>query len=122
MEQPRRVSLTVSSGRGPTGRSTFSSVRKTQSYSPRLLRDSFRLNCPSILRQYFSTTCCGVRRRCSASRTISSLLIQTNPGPPVQQLPHCEQVNFNPSAYHGPWPLFFPPEDWTTSNFIAPIV
>src|SRR5215212_3526018 len=118
MEQPRRVRVTVWSGRVPVGRSTFSSVRKTQSYSPRLLRDSFRLNCPSILRQYFSTTCCGVRRRNSARRPISCLLIQTNPGPPVQQLPHCEQVNFNPASYQGSEP-FFPPAGWTTSNFIA---
>jgi NAD(P)-dependent dehydrogenase (short-subunit alcohol dehydrogenase family) len=36
-----------------------------------------------------------------ASRSTSSSLIQTKPGPPVQQFPHCVQVNDNPSAYHG---------------------
>src|SRR2546421_9392034 len=96
MLQPRLVCAT----RSPLPVSTFCSVRKTQSYSdPR--RNSLRLNRPLILRQYFSTTCCGESLRYSARRSISSCEIQTYPGPPVQQLPHCWQVNFSPSAYQG---------------------
>src|SRR2546428_3826679 len=116
MEQPRRVSPARSSAASPPQPwPPFSSVRKTQSYSPRLLRYSFRLNLPSTLRQYFSTASCGERPRNSASRTISSRLIQTNPGAPVQQLPHWEQVNFNPPAYQGSQPL----SASTTSSFMA---
>src|SRR5438045_5414430 len=96
MLQPRLVCTT----RSPLLLSTFSSVRKTQSYSaPR--RTSLRLNLPLILRQYFSMVSVCESLRYSARRSISSSEIQTYHGPPVQQLPHCCQVNFKPSAYQG---------------------
>src|SRR3954466_13961463 len=39
--------------------------------------------------------------RCAARRVISSSLIHTYPGPPVQQLPQHVHVNERPSAYQG---------------------
>src|ERR1700728_4326151 len=39
--------------------------------------------------------------RCRASLMISAGLIQTKPGPPVQQLPHWLQVKRRPSANQG---------------------
>jgi hypothetical protein len=51
------------------------------------------------VRQYFSTTSSGETFKCVASRTTSSTLIHTNPGPPVQQLPHCVHVKRRPSEY-----------------------
>src|SRR3954454_16506480 len=86
--------------RSPVPGATFCSVRKTQSYNaPR--RTSLRLSLPLIRRQYFSIVSCCESLRYSARRWISSSEIQTYPGPPVQQLPHCWQVNFKPSAYQG---------------------
>ena len=54
-----------------------------------------------IRRQYFSITFARDIFKYFASRLISSFEIQTYPGAPVQQFPHCEQVNVSPSAYHG---------------------
>src|SRR5882762_3913069 len=53
------------------------------------------------LRQYFSMTWSAVTFKYSARRSISTLLIHTYPGPPVQQLPHCVQLKLRPSRYHG---------------------
>jgi len=50
----------------PPLRGTSISLRKMQSYSPAGLRRSFRLNFPSILRQYRSTVSSGVSFKCSA--------------------------------------------------------
>jgi hypothetical protein len=52
-------------------------------------------------------------RRCAASRSISTSLIHTYPGAPVQQLPHWLHVKFSPSAYQG-WSV----ELLMTSSFI----
>src|SRR6185437_13798773 len=64
-------------------------------------------------RQYFSITAAREIFKCFASRPISSSEIHTYPGPPVQQFPHCEQVNVSPSAYQGFSSV------WTTFSFIA---
>src|SRR5205814_9534141 len=53
-----------------------------------------------IFRQYFSTTSSRVIFKCSASRPISTSLIHTYPGAPVQQLPHWVQLKLSPSRYH----------------------
>src|SRR5688500_7077551 len=84
-----------------------------QSYAPPGARFSFRLNCPSILRQYRSTVSSAVSVKSAASFTISSFVIQTNPGPPVQQFPHCWHVKRRPSAYQGSVVV----EDGRTSSF-----
>src|SRR5450432_3032199 len=75
------------------------SFKNAQSYPPLCERPSFRLNLPLILRQCCSTVSSTVNFRCTANRRISSSLIQTYPGPPVQQLPQQVQVNFKPWLY-----------------------
>src|SRR5688572_18716251 len=78
---------------------TFLSCRKTQSYNPCGERRSFKLVRLPTLRQYSPTTASADIFKCLARRSISSSLIQTYPGAPVQQFPHCVQVNSSPSAY-----------------------
>ena len=98
--QIRRVCLTVVPAVAAAAL-TGTSLRKTQSYCPRELRDSLRLTRSPILRQNRSIVSSMESFSDLASRAISISLIQTYPGPPVQQLPHCVQVNRRPSAYHG---------------------
>jgi hypothetical protein len=93
----------------------LTSVRKMQSYNPSAERRSFRLYRWPIRRQYFSSTSARDMRRWAASRSISTSLIHTYPGAPVQQLPHWLHVKLRPSAYQGA-------VDFSTSNFIAPAI
>src|SRR5262249_40962792 len=72
-----------------------------QSYNPAGERFSLSDILFPIRRQYRSITALRDSFKCSASRPISTSLIHTYPGPPVQQLPHCVQVNVSPSAYQG---------------------
>src|SRR5258706_16357017 len=58
--------------------------------------------------------CAGVMRKWSATRAISTRLIHTNPGPPVQQLPHWVHVKRRPWAYQGSFS-----EVGSTSSFIS---
>jgi hypothetical protein len=52
-------------------------------------------------RQYRSRTSWREVWRNAASQPTSSSLIQTYPGAPVQQFPHCWQVKASPSANQG---------------------
>src|SRR5262249_44712526 len=79
-------------------------LRSKKTQSPLLF--SRRVRFPRAVRLCRSRTSASGRPRNFAMVSSSLSLTQTYPGAPVQQSPHCVQVNCNPSAYHGALSVF----------------